>query len=163
MIHGGGNGKPGEIHHGAGGQHDLTLEEILATRAYMLPLADWIGGANAIAFQASRILLEEHRICSRRYRRAGEDAYSLALADCSFEGMASGRSADDLQFRAGRCRILETEGIAIHSRGIEGRLRQARCQIPGQHPTVRHIERNAFETMKRRRTVQQARLCFGNG
>ena len=58
---------------------------------------------------------------------------------------------------------LEAQRIAVHRRSVERRLRQASSEVFGQDASLGHIDRNAFETMKRRRTVQQARLCFGNG
>ena len=100
----------------------LARCEIQSSRSDMaaLPLAVEHGDVSASRF---RILLNDDGIGAARQRRSGEDADCLAGSYFTGEGMPGRSRADHLKHRARVLDVSRANGVAIHGRGIEGRLR----------------------------------------
>ncbi len=54
------------------------------------------------------------------------------------------------------------DGIAVHRRGIEGRLRQPRREVLGKDAAIGLVERHALG-LERRKIARDAGESFGNG
>jgi hypothetical protein len=102
-------------------QRVLVAPKIQPDRTHESPRLDRSFDLHAITFGA-RVLLERDGVCSPGQQAAREDAHGLAWPELLVVGAARGRAADQAQSSMARHQIGRAHRVAIHRRGVAGRL-----------------------------------------
>ena len=82
--------------------------------------------------------------------------------DAPAETGARERLSGNLQRDGNSGNVGGAHGIAVHRRGIEGRLRQPRRDVLGKDAAIGFVERHALG-LERRKIARDAGESFGNG
>ena len=160
MIHGGGEHDFAGPEPRAPIKENVALGKILTARPDMTARGGLGHGDDPVG--RYRVLLNDDGIRAFRHRRAGKDPHRFAGTNLTAEA-GSRRSLANHREARRQCRhIRGAHRIAIHGRGVEGRLRQARGEILGEHAAERVRERHAFG-FERIEPVRDAGESFSDG
>ena len=160
MIHGGRQHERARAKPHAAAQADFPFSEILTARTDMPAGPGVFHDDGSVALLG--ILLDGDGVGAVRHRRASEDAHRLARTDTALEARTSRGFADQLQRCRERGHVGRAHRIAVHGRGIEGRLSQRRGKIGGKHPAMR-LGNGDVLRLERRKALQDKRERIVDG
>jgi hypothetical protein len=136
----------------------LVAPKIQPDRTHETARLDRSFDLHAITFGA-RVLLERDGVCSPGQQAAREDAHGLAWPELPVVGAARGRAADQAQSSIARRQIGRAHRVAIHRRGVAGRLVAQGDQVLRKHPARGSRQVYPFGRQRRERR-DDARVGF---
>ena len=143
VPHGGGEGEFARAEAAADVEKLHAGAEIAAARANVAEI-DFVALDDDGIAVAGGVFLDDDAVGAFGHGCAGEDAHGLAGADATSERVPGGGFADQLEARRQRRGIGGAHRVAVHGRGVEGRLRQARRKRLGENASVGGSNRNAL-------------------
>ena len=125
-------------------QDDLPLCHAFATWADIVAATNRLVDLDAVSGQGLRVLDPDHRIGTRRHRRASHDPCGFPLTHM-LVGQITGLDVIDHRQNGGEtAQIGATQGITVHRRHIPGRQVTIGENIRRQHTPQRTFQRHGF-------------------